>query len=222
MGEARRGPEASAARQPSRLLRNPVRLYSYKVVYDIGFAPNPFHGTCTLATCKPKIRSGASPGDWIVGVGSCAKRTQGRLVYAMEVEEKVTFEEYWSDPRFERKKPNRAGSLKYRYGDNVYHRSRAGQWVQEDSRHSLDDGTPNPDHVKRDTGADAVLLASRFTYWGGQGPELPAELRDWDGVDLGEPGRDCTYKAYSPEMIEAFVGWIDGLDPGYQAPPIDW
>lgn len=198
------------------------RLFSYKVVYDIGFAPNPFHGVCTLATCKPRIRKLAVPGDWIVGVGAAGNRRSGQLVYAMEVGEKLTFDEYWEDARFQRKKVDRQGSLKYRYGDNVYHRPQGGEWIQEDGRHSLEDGSPNPAHVKRDTGADAVLLASRFTYWGGQGPELPAAFRDWDGVDLGEPGRDCTYKAYSPDMIDVFVRWVDGLAPGYQAPPIDW
>ena len=199
-----------------------MRLSSYKVVYDIGFAPNPFHGYCTLATCKPKIRKGASHGDWIVGVGSHAQRTAGRLVYAMEVAEKLSFDDYWNDPRFESKKPDRRGSLKYRYGDNVYHQSPTGDWVQEDCRHSFDDGSPNPDHVKRDTGADAVLVATRFTYWGGSGPELPSDLRDWNGVDLGEPGRDHTYKPYSPDMIKAFVEWVDGLDAGYQGRPKDW
>ena len=94
--------------------------------------------------------------------------------------------------------------------------------MQEDCRHSLDDGKPNPDHVKRDTSADAVLIAAQFTYWGGNGPQLPPELRDWDGVDLGEPGRDHTYWAYPPEMVAAFVAWAEGLPAGYQAPPIDW
>ena len=199
-----------------------MRLYSYKVVYDIGFAPNPFHGICTLATCKPKIRQSASTGDWVVGVGSCAQKTEGQLVFAMEVGEKLTFAEYWSDPRFRRKTPDRRGSLKYRYGDNVYHRSPAGDWVQEDCRHSLDDGSPNPDHVRRDTGADAVLVAARFTYWGGRGPLLPGELRNWGGLDLGDPGRDHTYKPYSPELIEVFVKWIEQLPGGCQAPPNDW
>jgi hypothetical protein len=199
-----------------------MRLYSYKVVHDIGFAPNPFHGVCTLTTCKPKVRKGASPGDWIVGVGSCAQKTYGRLVYAMEVDEKLTFDDYWNDPRFQCKKPDRRGSLKYRYGDNVYHHSSTGDWIQEDCRHSLEDGSPNPDHVKRDTRADAVLIATRFTYWGGQGPELPPELRSWGGLDLGDPGRDHTYKPYTSDMIEAFVAWVDQLPTGYQAAPIDW
>src|SRR5712671_5339411 len=35
-----------------------MRLYSYVVARDFGFAPNPFFGVCTLATCKPDIRKG--------------------------------------------------------------------------------------------------------------------------------------------------------------------
>jgi hypothetical protein len=166
-----------------------MRLYSYKVVHDIGFAPNPFHEFCTLATCKPRIRKGASRGDWVVGVGSHAQGTEGRLIYAMRVDEKLTFDRYWNDPRFQDKKPDRRGSLKYRYGDNVYHHTQDGDWHQEGCRHSHDDGTSNLDHIKRDTSADAVLIATRFTYWGGQGPRIPARFRNWNGVDLAEPGR---------------------------------
>jgi hypothetical protein len=40
------------------------------VARDYGFAPNPFFGVCTLATCKPKIRKAAAIGDWVVGTGS--------------------------------------------------------------------------------------------------------------------------------------------------------
>ena len=128
------------------------RLFTYIVAHDIGFAPNPFFSYCTLATCKPGIRKGAVIGDWIAGVGSKKKRQYGRLVYAMEVEETLSFDEYWRDPRFQRKKPNRVGSLKQRYGDNIYHRAADGEtWVQEDGRHSLHDGSPNMEHVQRDT-----------------------------------------------------------------------
>ena len=52
-----------------------MKLYSYIVARDFGFAPNPFYGFCTLATCKPKIREHASVGDWVVGTGA---RSSGR------------------------------------------------------------------------------------------------------------------------------------------------
>lgn len=47
-----------------------MKLYSYIVARDYGFAPNPFFGICTLATCKQKIRSAANVGDWVIGTGS--------------------------------------------------------------------------------------------------------------------------------------------------------
>ncbi|WP_225761747.1 hypothetical protein [Acinetobacter sp. Marseille-P8610] len=33
-----------------------MKIFSYVVSRDFGFAPNPFFNFCTLATCKPKIR----------------------------------------------------------------------------------------------------------------------------------------------------------------------
>ena len=47
-----------------------MRLYVYVVTHDNGFAPNPFHGFCTLATCKAPVRERAEIGDWVLGVGS--------------------------------------------------------------------------------------------------------------------------------------------------------
>src|SRR5689334_12341835 len=115
------------------------RLASYVVRYDSGFAPNPFYGYCTLATCKPEIRRVAEIGEWIVGCGSNAKgvRQGGRLVYAMRVTEQLTFDQYNADPRFERKKPIRRGSRKQSCGDNIYYRAnKDGGWCQRDSFHS--------------------------------------------------------------------------------------
>ncbi|MBQ3833052.1 MAG: hypothetical protein II815_07745, partial [Bacteroidales bacterium] len=42
-------------------------LYGYKMTHDTGFAPNPYHGVLTLATCKPLIRKCAKEGYWISG-----------------------------------------------------------------------------------------------------------------------------------------------------------
>ena len=47
-----------------------IRLFSYKLTNDSGFAPNPFGRVMTLATCKPKIRQSKIPGDWIAGFTS--------------------------------------------------------------------------------------------------------------------------------------------------------
>jgi hypothetical protein len=54
-----------------------MTLYSYVVAHDFGFAPNPFDGLCTLATCKPDIRKKAAVGDYIVGTGCAKRKRQG-------------------------------------------------------------------------------------------------------------------------------------------------
>jgi Nucleotide modification associated domain 2 len=200
-----------------------VNLFAYRVVYDIGFAPNPFFGTCTLATCKPRIRRAAHIGDWVVGLGSIAQKQDGKLIYALRVSEKLTFDEYWTDPRFQRKKPNRNGSLKQRYGDNVYHREFAeGPWIQEDCRHSLDDGSPNTDHVVRDTGAPVVLIANEFCYYGSAAPQIPKRFRDFEGRDVCAFARDYRRNFHEPLKV-AFIDWLkERCVDGLAGEPLDW
>lgn len=186
----------------------PVTVYSYVVRWDYGFAPNPFHGYCTLATCKPRIRAKAVRGDWVVGTGSKERELDGRLVYAMKVSEVLTFQEYWSDDRFLCKRPILTGSLKQVYGDNIYHRSSSGGWIQEDSHHSRAGGKLNEKNLRRDTQTDRVLIGVQFVYWGGQGPALPRRLRSFKGVDLchQSPGHKCVFPA---GLQEALVQWLE-------------
>lgn len=201
-----------------------MRLHSYVVRRDYGFAPNPFFGVCTLATCKPRIRSVAEIGDWVVGTGS---KTQGRekhVVYAMRVTGAMEFEQYWADPRFQRKKPNLKGSKKQAFGDNIYSRSPStGRWCQTDSHHSLNDGSPNPDNIRTDTGTNRILISDDFVYWGGSGPKLPAQfLRYGPGHEsicavLGHKNR------FPAALVDEFVRWIRSLgETGYVGEPLDW
>jgi hypothetical protein len=143
-------------------------LYTYAVTRDFGFAPNPFHGFCTLATCKPDIRKSAKVGDWVMGIGGCNLRVVRRkCVFLMKVSEKISFQEYWNNPRFSLKKPARNGSRVQMVGDNIYHKDKNGMWIQEDSHHSNPDGTPNADNLGRDTGrCDQMLISDYFFYFG--------------------------------------------------------
>ena len=198
-----------------------MRLYSYVLARDFGFAPNPFYGFCTLATCKPEIRRTAQIGDWVIGTGSKRKGRDGRLVFAMRVTEAMTFDEYWADPRFAPKRPSLHGSLKQAFGDNIYHRETGG-WSQENSHHSMRDGTANPENVEHDTNTDRVLVSDHFAYWGGEGPEIAADFRDWDGIDacLGRQGHRCNFPG---ELVVQFVQWLEGMSmDGYRGRPGDW
>lgn len=150
-------------------------LYIYVVDRDFGFAPNPFHGYCTLATCKPQIRNNAQVGDWIMGVGGRRLKATGKCIYLLKVSEILTFNKYWSDMRFLKKKPLRNGSLKMMVGDNIYHQQFGNvSWVQEDSHHSNQDGTCNLENLSRDTGSTNVLVSEHFYYFGKSA--LPVDL----------------------------------------------
>lgn len=189
--------------------RGRARLYVYIVRYDIGFAPNPFYGFCTLATCKPGIRKGAEVGDWIAGISSKQEGQDGLLVYAMRVDEFLTFDEYWDDSRFRYKKPYPSGSIKQRYGDNIYHHDLdVDSWIQEDSRHSLDDGSPNIDHINKDTQPPRVLISNYYIYYGNKAIAIPSHFRDWQGTDICGCGRNYRYN-YPEELSASFTDWLD-------------
>jgi hypothetical protein len=160
-----------------------MRGFSYIITRDYGFAPNPFGGYCTLATCKPRIRRQANIGDWVIALGSRQQNLGGTIVCLMKVTEMTTFDEYWNDPRFQYKKPNLNGTLVQMWGDNIYH-SVNGKWVQEDSHHSYADGTVNPHNLKKDTGTtDSVLISEEFYYFGATPLPLKREL--FEAVDVG-------------------------------------
>lgn len=203
-----------------------ARIHSYVVRYDSGFAPNPFYGYCTLATCKPNIRRSADIGDWVVGSGSNDQsvRRGGHLVYAMQVTEAMTFDEYSQDPRFGSKKPYRNGSRKQSCGDNIYFRTSVGAaWQQRDSFHSLRDGSPNSDHVTKDTKVNRILISNNFLYFGGVGPIIPDELRDYHrGLSLCKIGRG-TKTFNNAQLTSKLEEWILSLAvSGYQGAPFEW
>jgi len=201
-----------------------MALHSYVVRYDSGFAPNPFYGYCTLATCKPKIRAAAQIGDWIVGSGSKSAHAsqEGRLVYAMRVEETLSWDQYNTDHRFKAKQPFRRGSRKQSCGDSIYFRAAPNAaWQQRDSFHSRENGSADPNHVKRDTSIDRVLISQDFLYVGGNGPVLP-DLRDARGRPLCKAGIGHS-RFDDPDFIEAFSIWFEQLGVrGYQGAPFEW
>lgn len=150
------------------------RAFSYVVKRDYGFAPNPFYGVLTLATCKPKIRNGAEVGDFIIG--NAGSDHDNKLIYMAKISEVTTFDKYWEDPRFRCKKPVMNGSLKKLYGDNIYHHGDDGEWIQEDSHHANNDGSVNVHNLNKDTSTtDRVLICNEFVYLGKSMITLPDE-----------------------------------------------
>ena len=199
-----------------------MKLYSYVLARDFGFAPNPFYQYCTLGTCKPIIRRGAEVGDWIVGTGSKTRENGGHLAFVMQVTEVMPFNDYWSNSRFKQKKPNLRGSKRQAFGDNIYYQDPVTcEWHQEDSHHSHPRGRPNIRNIENDTQTDRVLISNDYIYWGGGGPKIPEKYRNFSGFDLCA-GRG--YKCNFPDnMVNEFVDWIRSLEEqGYCGTPRDW
>jgi hypothetical protein len=205
-----------------------MRLFRYVIPRDFGFAPNPFFGFCTLACCKPEIRRAAQPGDLVVGINGTPptkrpKQHLDRIVYVMRVTEALSFNDYWSDPRFQKKKPNLRASRMYAFGDNIYRVNDDGFWFQADSHHSLPNGAPNDFNIRTDTSSNRVLISNEFAYWGGSGP-LRSSLEDevWTNAvfDGGRRAHKCNF---DDRTINSLAGWFAALqDRGYVGRPERW
>lgn len=198
-----------------------MNYFSYKIEHDFGLAPNPFHGYCTLAVCKSSIRSNKhlEIGDWIIGTGTKTLGNLHKLIFAMCLEEKLTFNEYWEDVRFEKKKPVINGSLVQMYGDNFYHQDpKTKEWIQENSAHSLEDGSPNIAHLKRDTGGTFVLISKEFYYFGKESPPIPDKF-----IQVCSEGRDMKSVSIPKDIAGEFINWLkEKYSNGIHGDPTSW
>lgn len=181
-----------------------ARVYFYVVDRDFGFAPNPFHGCCTLATCKAGIRAKAKIEDWIIGMGGSRLDCRGHCVFAMRISRTLSFDGYWLDPDYFDKRPVRNGSSKMMVGDNIYHRDAStDEWIQSDSHHSNPDGTINPHNLAKDTKADCVLVSNNFFYFGAEAPRVPQTILD----DLGYRNHRG-YSVFDESDCGDFMKWL--------------
>ncbi|PKP29512.1 MAG: hypothetical protein CVU00_15270 [Bacteroidetes bacterium HGW-Bacteroidetes-17] len=198
-----------------------MKVFSYKLDHDYGLAPNPFGEYCTLAVCKSGIRSNKNLniGDWITGTGSAKLNNLNHLVYAMKVEEKITFQEYWEDSRFQYKKPKLNGSLVQLYGDNIYHQDKkSNSWIQENAAHSLDGGHTNQLHLDSDVGGKFVLISKEFYYFGDQHFLIPK--RYWE---ICSQGRNMMWRKIPEKVRTNFIQWLtQKYSIGIHGDPINW
>lgn len=179
------------------------RLFSYTIPIDDGAAPNPFHALCTLAICKPRIRSTAKPGDWITGLGSKHAPSgdlSGRVVYAMLVKEKITMAQY--DQRCQTEWPFRIPDIRSphesnRLGDCLYD-YRTGQ-------PTLRSGVHHKKEMEKDLGGKFVLIAYEFYYFGNNAVALPKEL-----LAICHQNQGHKSNANKPHF-KSFVTWVRSL-----------
>ncbi|MDE0491377.1 hypothetical protein NK638_07525 [Psychrobacter sp. A3] len=202
-----------------------MKLYSYVMKYDEGFAPNPYHGYLTLATCKQVIRKVADVGDFIIGTGSKPRGDVGKLIYIMEVSETLTFQEYSADSRFQAKKPVMSNNKVQQVGDNIYHYEN-GYFNQLNSVHSDKDGNTVEGHKKTDLSGINVLISNNFVYYGNNSKLIPDEFRNCHGQDICI--RNSNHKTFDnnnyPKLAE-FIQWAYDREPieaMVMGRPSDW
>jgi hypothetical protein len=141
-----------------------MKICSYIVKHDSGLAPNPFWGYCTLGLCTPNhMGIKLNPGDWIVGFQS--RTVNGKIVYAMKVGERLHFNSYFHDERFQNKKPATSADWEKKCGDNMYFLGSDGTWQQVPVlMHS------NAEQVMQDTKHPYVYVGQQFYYFGETAP----------------------------------------------------
>jgi hypothetical protein len=187
-----------------------MKLCSYVVIHDIGFAPNPFWGYCTLAACTPNhMGIHLQKGDWIIGTESIKKGN--KLIYAMQVSNVLHFDEYYSDPRFQKKKPIVNGDWSQRCGDNIYFRDATETWQQHRSLYHHESAT-----IRKDLKHPYVFIAEHFYYFGNRAETIPLQ---YESLILKRQGVKCNHDS---DVTESFIDWLQAsFRPGIHGEPSD-
>jgi hypothetical protein len=187
-----------------------MRLCSYVVTNDMGLAPNPFWGYCTLAVCTPDHQGiKAEKGDWFIGFSPASRGN--KLIFAMEVSEILDFDDYYHDPRFFKKRPKIRGSWREQCGDNMYFKNEDGQWEQERTIYHH-----KREQIEQDTKHPIVFIGEHFYYFGEMAITLPDEFRD---IIRRGRGVKCNFDG---SLVERFLNWLhQECRPGIHGLPQD-
>jgi len=191
-----------------------IKLYSYVITHDTGFAPNPFWGYCTLACCKPAIRRTSRVGDWIAGI---SRKSEGnKLIYAMRVDEALTYELYYRDKRFKAKIPDyKKDIVVSKCGDNIYKPLSNGHFQQLPSIHSKGINE-NSETKAHDLSGKNVLISRTFYYFGSKPLDLPKTLIELMKVSRGHKNK------FHLNTIKAFIKYISEQTTGVNYSPNIW
>lgn len=128
------------------------------------------------------------------------------MIYAAQVNEIVSLEEYSSHSCFAIKKPGAEGNGIH--GDNIYYKDNKGKWQQR----------PNPHHddsfTETDTQGENVLIAKDFWYFGNKAPKISSALQSLIGNARLKCLRD-------ERVIKDFITWINTFPKGVNGAPSD-
>lgn len=181
-----------------------MNLFSYVIVEDTGFAPNPFGGFLTLACCKPAIRRVARKGDYIIGTGSAQTVGTTRLIYAAEIFDVVSMEDYGELSKYQVKRPTDSGPWWGPLGDSIYEKV-DGRWImRKNISHASGEKT-------RDLSGKHVLICKRFWYFGDEPEVIPTRFHE-----LIKKGRFHKKFPQSP-LVKQFLQWLQKKPTGIRS-----
>jgi hypothetical protein len=182
-----------------------MAIRGYKLTHDSGFAPNPFHGVLTLATCMVKIRSARRPGDWVAGFASKGLIERARANGVAIPYMGLIYLGNRVDSEYEIE----------RAGDNIYFRNAAGTYEQVPNRHH------DPGYLTHDVSGVNAVICRDFWYLG---RKCFVPQGGWSTF-LGPRRID---KARLSSLPEDFVQGVllhfrtRGIKPGINADPCLW
>ena len=145
-------------------------------------------------------------------------RHDNLFAYAMRVDESLTFEEYWRDPRFKSKRPHwtKHAPIVEKCGDNCYQPTGHGAFRQRRSGHWDHKRNREDDRKKsRDLGGERVLVGKRFCYYGGDAVPFPAHVR------FRPPARFNRVNFTDKEKT-ALLKFLKTRPQGVRGAPRDW
>jgi hypothetical protein len=131
-----------------------------------------------------------------------------RLLFVMEVSNRMHMQAYLMIKRFTMKKPNLRGTWKDRCGDNFYNQNPDGSWQQHRNRFHV-----GPACLAKDTRKPFVSISRKFWYFGQNAVPVPTEFVPL----IGQRGIRVNHPA---GMAEKFFEWVEaGFEPGIRGLP---
>lgn len=166
-----------------------TRILRYILRYDTGMAPCVDDGLLSLATCKPKIRAGARPGEWIIGFCP-SPAPRGLLIWAARVARIAEVGSY------ERQYRGRS--------DAVYRAKSGGRF-----KRLRPDYHPREDELWRDISAPVLVFDPNATWYFGREPRmLPESL-----IHLAARGRGHRVSGVNEGDAVELQAWLSSIEP---------
>jgi len=150
-----------------------------------------------------------SIGDWIVG--TTTKIRGSKLLYAVQISEILSFDNYYLDARFQNKKPEIKGNWQQRVGDNMYYEDKNGNWRQHSTLYHRQE-----EIIRKDLKHPYVFIGRKFYYFGKNAVEFPAEF---ESLIWNRQGCKINHEV---KVAKNFIEWLQGKHKlGIHGNPLD-